>query len=243
MPGSRIQDELFSSRSARDKYASLVVGRSGLGALLQYEFVVSLAQARAGALGLVLRKQLYPWLLGGCGRNVVFGQNVVLRHPHKIHIGSNVVIDDNCLLDAKGESNQGIRIGDGVFVGRNSILSCKDGDIELKDGANIGFNCEVFSASRVTIGAGVLMAAYAYVIGGDHDFSDPARSVLDQSRTSSGVTIGDGAWLGAGAKVLDGVTIGNHAVIGAGAVVREAVPDGAVAVGVPARVVSSRTTT
>ena len=243
MPGSRIQDELFSSRSARDKYASLVVGRSGLGALLQYEFVVGLAQARAGALGLVLRKQLYPWLLGGCGRNVVFGQNVVLRHPHKIHIGSNVVIDDNCLLDAKGESNQGIRIGDGVFVGRNSILSCKDGNIELKDGANIGFNCEVFSASSVTIGAGVLMAAYAYVIGGDHDFSDPARSVLDQSRTSSGVIIGDGAWLGAGAKVLDGVTIGSHAVIGAGAVVREAVPDGAVAVGVPARVVSSRTTT
>jgi acetyltransferase-like isoleucine patch superfamily enzyme len=243
MPGSRIQDELFSSRSARDKYASLVVGRSGLGALLQYEFVVALAQARAGALGLVLRKQLYPWLLGGCGRNVVFGQNVVLRHPHKIHIGSNVVIDDNCLLDAKGESNQGIRIGDGVFVGRNSILSCKDGNIELKDGANIGFNCEVFSASSVTIGAGVLMAAYAYVIGGDHDFSDPARSVLDQSRTSSGVIIGDGAWLGAGAKVLDGVTIGSHAVIGAGAVVREAVPDRAVAVGVPARVVSSRTTT
>ena len=243
MPGSRIQDELFSSRSARDKYASLVVGRTGLGALLQYEFVVALAQARAGALGLVLRKQLYPWLLGGCGRNVVFGQNVVLRHPHKIHIGSNVVIDDNCLLDAKGESNQGIRIGDGVFVGRNSILSCKDGNIELKDGANIGFNCEVFSASSVTIGAGVLMAAYAYVIGGDHDFSDPARSVLDQSRTSSGVIIGDGAWLGAGAKVLDGVTIGSHAVIGAGAVVREAVPDRAVAVGVPARVVSSRTTT
>ena len=29
--------------------------------------------------------------------------NVVLRHPHKIHIGDNVVIDDNCLLDAKGE--------------------------------------------------------------------------------------------------------------------------------------------
>ena len=243
MPGSRIQDELFSSRSARDKYASLVVGRSGLGALLQYEFVVGLAQARAGALGLVLRKQLYPWLLGGCGHHVVFGQNVVLRHPHKIHIGSNVVIDDNCLLDAKGESNQGIRIGDGVFVGRNSILSCKDGNIELKDGANIGFNCEVFSASSVTIGAGVLMAAYAYVIGGDHDFSDPGRSVLDQSRTSSGVIIGDGAWLGAGAKVLDGVTIGSHAVIGAGAVVREAVPDRAVAVGVPARIVSSRTTT
>ena len=242
MAGSRIQDELFAPGSSRDKYASLVVGRPGLAALFKYELVVTLAQARAGALGLVLRKQLYPWLLGSCGRNVVFGQNVVLRHPHKIHIGSNVVIDDNCLLDAKGETNRGITIGEGVFVGRNSILSCKNGDIELKSAANIGFNCEVFSASRVTIGAGVLMAAYGYIIGGDHDFSDPARSVLDQPRTSSGVTIGDGAWLGAGAKVLDGVSVGDHAVVGAGAVVRDNVPAHAVAVGVPARLVTPRTT-
>jgi acetyltransferase-like isoleucine patch superfamily enzyme len=240
MAGSKIQDQLFAPGSSRDKYASLVVGRPGLAALLKYELVVTLAQARAGALGLVLRKQLYPWLLGSCGRNVVFGQNVVLRHPHKIRIGSNVVIDDNCLLDAKGETNRGITIGDGVFVGRNSILSCKNGDIELKNAANIGFNCEVFSASRVTIGAGVLMAAYGYIIGGDHDFSDPARSVLDQARTSSGVTIGDGAWLGAGAKVLDGVAVGDHAVVGAGAVVRDNVPAHAVAVGVPARLVTGR---
>ena len=133
---------------------------------------------------------MFPLLLGSCGRNVVFGQNVVLRHPHKIHIGSNVVIDDNCLLDAKGESNRGIRIGSGVFIGRNSILSCKNGDIELGDGANIGFNCEVFSASRVTIGASVLMAAYSYIIGGDHDFSDPTAAVLAQARTSAGVDVG-----------------------------------------------------
>ena len=55
----------------------------------------------------------------------------MLRHPHKIRIGDNVVIDDNCLIDAKGESNAGIRIGSGVFIGRNTILSCKNGDIEL----------------------------------------------------------------------------------------------------------------
>ena len=202
--------------------------------------MIGLAQARAGALGLVLRKQLYPLLLGSCGRNVVFGQNVVLRHPHKIHIGNNVVIDDNCLVDAKGESNQGIRIGDGVFVGRNSILSCKNGDIELANGANVGFNCEIFSASRVRIGANVLMAAYSYVIGGDHDFSQADASVLEQARRSAGVNIGDGAWLGAGAKILDGVQVGAHAIIGAGAVVREAVPERAIAVGIPARVVSTR---
>ena len=240
-PIPKAQDQLFArGTSSRTKYAELVVGRSGWGALLKHELIVTLAQPRAGALGLALRQWLYPYLLGSCGRHVVFGQNVVVRHPHKIHIGNNVVIDDNCLLDAKGESNRGIRIGDGVFVGRNTILSCKNGDIELADGANIGFNCEVFSASRVTIGASTLMAAYCYVIGGDHDFSDPDKPVLDQSRTSAGVSIGVGVWMGAGAKILDGVTIGDLAVIGAGSVVRGDVESRAIAVGIPARSVSTR---
>jgi len=238
---ARAQDQLFAPGvSSRAKYAALVVGRPGLGALLKYELIVMFAQSWPGALGLAIRKALFPRLLGSCGRNVVFGQHVVLRHPHKIHIGSNVAVDDNCLLDAKGETNRGIRIGDGVFIGRNSILSCKNGDIELGDGANVGFNCEIFSASRVTVGRRVLMAAYSYVIGGDHDFSDPSKAVLEQSRTSAGVAIGDGVWMGAGAKILDGVTIGDGAVIGAGAVVRESVAASAIAVGVPARVIGSR---
>jgi acetyltransferase-like isoleucine patch superfamily enzyme len=237
----KIQDQLFApGASSRAKYAALVVGRPGLGALLKYELIVMFAQSWPGALGLAIRKALYPYLLGSCGRGVVFGQHVVLRHPHKIHIGSNVVVDDNCLLDAKGETNSGIRIGDGVFIGRNTILSCKNGDIELADGANIGFNCEIFSGSRVSIGKRVLMAAYSYVIGGDHDFSDPSKSVLEQPRTSTGVSIGDGVWMGAGAKILDGVTIGDGAVIGAAAVVRDAVPPRAIAVGIPAHVVGSR---
>ena len=237
----KIQDQLFApGSSSRAKYGALVVGRPGLGALLKYELIVMFAQSWPGAIGLAMRKALYPLLLGSCGRGVIFGQQVVLRHPHKIHIGSNVVVDDNCLLDAKGETNGGIRIGDGVFIGRNTILSCKNGDIELADGANVGFNCEIFSGSRVSIGRRVLMAAYSYVIGGDHDFSDPSQPVLEQSRTSAGVSIGDGVWMGAGAKVLDGVTIGDDAVIGAGAVVRDAVPARAIAVGVPARVVGSR---
>lgn len=236
----RAQEQLFAaSVSARQKYAALIVGRPGLWPLIRHELVVITAQARPGAIGLALRKALYPLLLGSCGRNVVFGQNVVLRHPHKIHIGSNVVIDDNCLVDAKGTSNSGIRIGDGVFVGRNTILSCKNGDIEIGDGANIGFNCELFSASRVAVGAGVLMAAYSYLIGGDHEFTDASKSILEQERTSKGVFVGAGCWIGAGAKVLDGVTVGDRAVIGAGAVVREDVPARSVAVGVPARIVRS----
>lgn len=46
--------------------------------------------------------------------------------------------------------------------------------------------------------------------------------------------------VGAGAKILGGVRVGAHAIIGANAVVIEDVPEGATAVGVPARIVRSR---
>jgi len=91
----------------------------------------------------------------------------------------------------------------------------------------------------VTIGANTLLAAYSYLIGGDHDFSDPAAAVNTQARKAAGIAVGEGVWIGAGAKVLDGVTIGDRAIIGAGAVVRGAVPAGARAVGVPARVLET----
>jgi acetyltransferase-like isoleucine patch superfamily enzyme len=240
-PTVEIQKELFSGdRSRIQKYSDLIVGRRGLAALLKYESIMTVAANRSGALGLALRSKLFPMLLGRCGRNVTFGSHVVLRHPHKISIGDNVVIDDCCVLDAKGTGNEGIRIGSGVFVGRNTILSCKNGDITLGDRVNIGFNSEVFSASTVRIGEDALIAAYVYVIGGGHEFEDPSRSVLEQPRTSHGIEIGARTWLGAGVKVLDGVTIGDGAVVGTGAVVTQSVPAGVVAAGVPARVLRAR---
>ncbi|MFI5076699.1 MAG: hypothetical protein ACHQRO_05120, partial [Vicinamibacteria bacterium] len=164
------QAQLFDAKvGAREKYQRLVVGRSGWGALLTYELVNLIAQWVPGALGLALRKTCYPWLLGACGRGVVFGQHVTLRHPHRIRIGDDVVVDDHCLLDAKGDGHEGITIGSGVFIGRNTILSCKSGDIVLGDGTNIGFNCEIFSASRVTLGPQTLVAAYCYLGAGTHD--------------------------------------------------------------------------
>jgi maltose O-acetyltransferase len=50
------------------------------------------------------------------------------------------------------------------------------------------------------------------------------------------VTIQDYAWIGRGAHVLKGVTIGRGAVVAAGSTVVTDVPDGALAMGVPARV-------
>ena len=46
--------------------------------------------------------------------------------------------------------------------------------------------------------------------------------------------IGNGVYIGAGAKVLGGITVGDNAKIGANAVVLINVPAGKTAVGVPA---------
>lgn len=236
-----IQPALRDRRtSALTKYQDLVVGSRGLGRLILHEAVVTLTSWVPGALGLALRKLAYRLLLGSCGRNVTFGQGVVLRHPSKIHVGDDVVVDDLVMLDAKGTSNRGIRLGNGVFLGRGTILSCKDGDIELGDHVNIGFNSEIFSGSSVTVGDHGLFAAYTYLVGGGHEFESPDRPVVEQARVSRGITLGRNVWLGTGAKVLDGVAIGSHVVVGANAVVLEDLPDGVVAAGVPARVVRRR---
>ena len=61
----RAQDELLApGTSARLKYARLIVGRDGWGALLRYEFVQLASQWVPGALGLALRKALYNYMHG-----------------------------------------------------------------------------------------------------------------------------------------------------------------------------------
>ena len=236
-----IQDALGRrDRGVLAKYQDLIVGSRSLGRLILYELVMTFTSWVPGALGLALRRVAYPWLLGGIGRNVSFGQNVVLRHPHKIRIGDDVVVDDLVVLDAKGDHNLGISIGNGVFLGRGTILSCKDGDIELGDHVNMGFHCEIFSGSRVVVGRHGLFAAYTYLVGGGHEFERADTPVLEQGRASLGITLDENVWLGTGAKVLDGVRIGKNVVVGANAVVNADVPDGVIAGGVPARIIRRR---
>jgi serine O-acetyltransferase len=54
-------------------------------------------------------------------------------------------------------------------------------------------------------------------------------------------TLGDGVVVGAGAKILGPITIGRGAKIGSNAVVVKDVPDGATAVGIPARILDDET--
>jgi acetyltransferase-like isoleucine patch superfamily enzyme len=236
-----IQKELFDAKKSKlQKYRELILGEASTWFLIKYELITTCVSWLPGALGLILRSKLYPALLGRVGRNVTFGMNVVLRHPGKIFIGNDVVIDDNVVLDAKGLNNNGLFIGNGVFVGRNTILSCKNGDIRLEDHANVGFNCEIYSASAVTVGKNVLMAAYVYLVGGTHTFHRVDLPILFQERVSRGIQIGDNAWLGAHAVVFDGASIGKECIVGAGSIVNHDIPDWKIAAGVPAKVIKDR---
>ncbi|MEL4897310.1 serine O-acetyltransferase [Crocosphaera sp. Alani8] len=65
----------------------------------------------------------------------------------------------------------------------------------------------------------------------------PNCVILQQVTIVTGVKIGGDVNIGAGAKIIRPVTIGNHSKIGANAVVMCDVPEGATAVGIPARII------
>ena len=230
-------------QSAVSRYMDLVVGQRSWLRLLRYELIIMVSQKRAGAFGLLLRKHLYPKLLGSVGRNVTFGSNVVIRHPHKIHIGDGVVIDENVLLDAKGETNEGIHIGANSYIGRNSIISRKNGDIQLGENANVGWNCTIAATSRIRIGKDNIIAAYTYIIGGGNyrfdDIDVPMCQAYDHTG-KGGVELQDDVWLGSHVAVLDGVTIERGSVVASGSTVTKSLPAMSVNVGSPARTVRQR---
>lgn len=231
---------LKAGESKLRKYQRLVIGSTRLWDLVKYELTLLTVSWVPGALGLFLRSKLYPFLLEDCGRNVTFGTNVTLRHSNKISIGNNVVIDDNCVLDAKGTDNSGISIHDNVFIGRNTIIYCQNGDILIGENANIGSNCQIFSANNIIIGKNLLMGAYSYLIGGGHHFDELDVPIIQQGRIAHGIRLGQNIWVGAGVNILDGSIIGEGVIIAAGAVVKDKVPDFAIVGGIPARLIKDR---
>ena len=59
----------------------------------------------------------------------------------------------------------------------------------------------------------------------------------DFTHTKAPINLGNHVWVGTGATILPGVSLGDGAVVGAGAVVAKSVPPHAIVVGNPARVI------
>lgn len=106
-------------------------------------------------------------------------------------------------------------------------------DITLGNALNI-MQFVVISSS-VKIGNGTLINAGSKI---HHDVSiGEFCEICPMVTITGGCQIGDEVFIGTGATVLPNVKVGNKVKIGAGAVVTKDVPEGATAVGIPAKII------
>lgn len=87
-------------------------------------------------------------------------------------------------------------------------------------------------AAPIQLGNLVGISPETMLITGMHDIRNPKNRVGQMK--AHPVTICDGAWLGSRCIVLPGVTVGEGAIVGAGAVVTKDVPPHTLVAGVPA---------
>jgi acetyltransferase-like isoleucine patch superfamily enzyme len=224
--------------SALDKYKALTTGDVSMPSFIFYELITWLLGARSGALGILLRKKLYKGLFKSCGRNIIIGRNCIFRHPSRISLGDNVVIDDNCIIDARGCEDEGLVIGSGAMINRNCAIQSKGGDITIGEGVSLGADSQLVSWGGITIGDGSAIAGGCYISAGTYKMTDFSTPIAErQPYTSGPVSIGENVWVATRATILDNVEIGDNAVISAGAVVTGNVNAKAVVHGNPAKVV------
>ncbi len=149
--------------------------------------------------------------------------------PYQVH--PSAIVDDGAQI---GEGSRiwhfvhvcgGARIGKGVSLGQNVFVGNK---------VVIGDQCKI--QNNVSV--------YDNVILEDGVFCGPSmvftnvynpRSLIERKSQYRDTLVKKGATLGANCTVVCGVTIGEFAFIGAGAVVNKDVPAYALMVGVPAR--------
>jgi len=193
--------------------------------------------------GFASRTLCLPFFLAAGSARPTIGRGVTVRQPHLIKIKKGAIVDDYAVLDVRaGDSESeelGIEIGESCFIGRGSTVAAKGGSVTLGPAVNIGSDCRIATQTSIKIGESTLIAAYCYIGPGNHGKADDGKAMIEQEmELKGGVEIGKHCWIGTRATVLDGVKIGNNAIIGAHSLVREDVPDGAIAVGCPAKIIT-----
>lgn len=147
--------------------------------------------------------------------NVALGDDVLITHPELVNL-------------------YGCTIGSGTKVGPF---------VEVQKRSSIGSRCKISSHSFICEG---VMIEDEVFIGHGVVFTN---ELYPRATTEGGALQTEADWqvvptlvrrgasIGSNATIVAGVTIGRGAMVGAGAVVTRDIPDGALALGVPARVV------
>ena len=125
----------------------------------------------------------------------------------------------------------------GAYLNVYNYRGLEASGIEIGEEAVIGVNSIITGQGKVKIGKKVIIAPGVKIMPVEHNYQNPQVPIKDQEIQAKGIVIEEGAWIGAGAIILDGVEIGKNAVVGAGSVVVESVPAYSVSAGNPAKMV------
>ena len=154
--------------------------------------------------------------------------------------GQGVLFAPYCKI----EGGKNISIGDQTAFEESCRLSTWDkGSLTIGCGCHFGNRNFITAAFKITIGDNLLTGDNVLISDnshGDTSMQDMSIPPIERTLKSKGeVNIGNNVWIGANACILSGVTIGDGAIIGANSVVTHDVPAYSVAVGVPAKVIKS----
>ena len=131
------------------------------------------------------------------------------------------------------------RVGENCVIERDATIECI-GILDVGARSIFGHHCTLAAKESVVIGEDCLIAEMVSIRDHDHRFEDFEIPIREQGASCAPIRIGSNVWLAARVVVMKGVTIGDGAIVGAGAVVTRDIPSGAIAVGVPARVIKMR---
>ncbi len=136
-----------------------------------------------------------------------------------------------------------IRLGRALYLYPGLYLETQGaGEIDVGDEVVMSRGVHLVAFARIRIGEGSMIGEYTSIRDANHR-TDGDRALRWSGHESRPIQIGRQVWIGRGVTVLPGVSIGDGAVIGANAVVTRDIPAGAIAVGVPARVIQAAAAT
>lgn len=145
---------------------------------------------------------------------------------------------------------KGIKGAKGLTTGVNlriDIINSKENAPILSIGNNVEFNdyVHIGVAKGVSIGDNTLIASKVFISDHNHGsyagsfHSDPNEKPIERVLESREINIGKNVWIGEFVAILPGVTIGDGAIVGAMSVVSRDIPANSIAVGSPARVIKT----
>jgi maltose O-acetyltransferase len=147
------------------------------------------------------------------------------------HLGKNARVRGRVIVRNKGRMHIGERVRFFAATVPTELVAYTGGELTIGPRTFVNYGCSFVVSKRITIGADCLFGPHITVTDNDfHELHDRSRQPEPQP-----VTIGDHAWIAMRAIILPGVTIGDGAVIGAGSVVTKDVPPNGVVAGNPAR--------